>query len=321
MTRPGERLTVHAPATLANVGPGFDVFGLALEGLGDQVEIWPREEPGVLLEAVEGDRGRLPVSAGENTAGIAALGAYQLLREREGGPGRGGPPGFGLRLVKGIPLASGLGSSAASAAAAARAVSELYPGLLGDRELLVPCLAAEALVSGRHLDNVAPALLGGFQLVQGLDPLRVHSLPTPFEVHLVVAKPDVELPTRESRAALPTEVPLDLATANLADAVSLVHALHSGDRELFAASLRDRLVAPVRASCIPGAEEVWEAAREAGAEAVGVSGGGPTLFSLVPDPGCGERVAEAMESTWSDLGMGAAVHRTRLSREGARRVQ
>jgi homoserine kinase len=312
-----DKVSVFAPASLSNLGPGFDVFGLALEGLGDVVTAHRSETSGVVLEGVEGDGGLLPGSASENTAGVAAFGVLDLLKQRLGKD----PGGVVLHLTKGTPLASGLGSSAASAAAAARAVWELFPDVISEEDLLGPCLEAEAAVSGRHLDNVAPSLLGGFVLVQGVDPIRVHRLPFEFDLQVVVVKPAFGLPTREARAALPEQVPLKDAVANLADATTMVHALYKGDRELFLDSMRDRLVEPVRAGMISGATRVWSAAAEAGAVTVGVSGAGPTLFAMVTDPGVGETVGESMRRAWEAQGIDSRVWVTRASGEGARRVQ
>lgn len=151
-TDPAAKVTVYAPATVANLGVGFDILGLALDAPGDWVTVEYREEPGVELVAITGDGGQLPTNPDRNTACIAARETLSAL---------GAAAGVRLRLDKGLPLASGLGSSAASAVAAAVAVNELYGHPLSVGDLLPACIQAEAAVSGRHADNVAPALWGG----------------------------------------------------------------------------------------------------------------------------------------------------------------
>ncbi|MEM7245063.1 MAG: homoserine kinase [Acidobacteriota bacterium] len=315
MTQAPTKLSVVAPATVANVGPGFDVFGLALEGPCDRLEAW-REGQEVVLESIEGDGGALPRAATENSAGIAALDALARVRARSGDE----PGGLILRLHKGIPLASGLGSSAASAAAAVRAVDLLFPGVLTEEDLLLAGLAAEEVVAGRHLDNLAAALLGGFTTVVGLEPPRVRRVVPSFELALAVVTPDFGLCTADSRSALPTEVPLREMVDHLAAAVEMVQALHLGDRESFTAAIVDRVIGPVRAGKIPCCDEVLASASAAGAEAAGVSGGGPSLFAITPTRAVASRVAEAMVSAFSAGGLGASAHSTVLSPKGAHRV-
>ena len=197
-------VSVFAPASVANFGVGFDALGAALDGPGDVVTATLCEKPGVRIVSVEGDGGRLPREARRNTAAVAA----RAVLEEFAGPGR-----FGLELsiVKGLPLASGLGSSAASAAAGAYAAALLL-GVEDRRKLLRAVLLAEHAADGAwHGDNVFPALLGGIQLVPSSDPSRrlaPVALSTPPRLRLVLVCPELELPTRESRRILPRRVSL-----------------------------------------------------------------------------------------------------------------
>ncbi|HEX9109259.1 MAG TPA: homoserine kinase, partial [Longimicrobiales bacterium] len=197
MSRAAEEVRVFAPASLSNLGPGFDVLGLALAAPGDIVLARRSAQPGVRIVRASGG---VPTDATRNTAGIAALAT--LLRA--------GMPDVGIELEveKGMAIGTGLGSSAASAAAAATAVNLLLGSPLRKAELVGPCVQAEAAVSGRHGDNVSPALLGGLVLVRSLDPPDVLRIPVPEGLTVVVASPAFELPTKEARAALPSEVPL-----------------------------------------------------------------------------------------------------------------
>lgn len=310
-----DRCQVRAPATLANFGPGFDVFGLALAEPADHLEARRLDEDGVRVAEVRCAEGPLSADPLENTAALAAGAALARLRDRVPGP-----LGVELRLEKGIPLASGLGSSAASAAAGARAIDLLWPGLLTEADLLEACLVAEAAVSGRHLDNAAPALLGGFVLVEGVEPPRVHRVEPSLALDLVVVKPAFGVETRKARAAMPDAVPRADWAASLADVAGVVHALHAGDRDLLVRSLVDRVALPARRGLIDGFDAAAGAAREAGAEATGISGAGPTLFALVPDPEVGEAVAAAVTGAWHQVGHAVQAWVTRASPRGAHGV-
>lgn len=308
-----ERVRVRAPATIANLGPGFDVLALALDGPADEVEARRTERPGVTLEEVTGDGGALPRQPERNTAGAAAAAALARRRSPSG-------EGVALRLCKGIPLGSGLGSSAASAAAAARAVACLFPGQLTDEDLLAAGLSAEVLVSGRHLDNVAASLLGGICVVGGLDPPRATRIEPGFELYLAAVKPGFSLTTRESRAALPEAVEFGAAMANLGNAVRLVDAAHRGDREAFLANMTDRVVEPARAELIAGFRAVQEAARVAGAAAFGISGAGPSVFAAARTRPEAEALAARMVEAWDQVGVEARAFVGCLAAEGARVV-
>ncbi len=180
-----------APATVANVGVGFDILGLAVQGLGDTVEVELRDAPGAVIVSIEGDEGRLPVDAEKNTAAVAAQAVLKTLNAQQG---------VGIRLYKGLPLNSGLGSSAASAVAAAVAVNALLGEPLAKAALLPACLEGEARVSGYHADNAGPSLLGGITLIAGTDASRIYHLPVPDNLHLALITPAVDVPTAQARA-------------------------------------------------------------------------------------------------------------------------
>jgi homoserine kinase len=288
------RVRVFAPATVANLGPGFDVLGLALVEPGDTVTASLADERGVRIRRVRGDKGALPLEATANTAGIAA---EEVLR-RAGAEG-----GVELELDKGLPLGSGLGSSAASAAAAALAVNLLLDSPLSRPELIECCVEAEAAVSGRHADNAAPAVLGGLVLVRSTDPLDVAALPVPESLVVTVVTPEFELPTRRAREALPERIPLGDLVRNTANVAALVHALHAGDAELLGRSLVDSIVTPARAKLIPGCPQVIRAAREAGAIGSSISGAGPSVFALCRSRDGAAEVAAAMAAAFRQAGL------------------
>jgi len=255
----------RAPATIANVGPGFDVFGLAVDGFHDEIRATETDE-GVELRVPDD----LPDDPRRNTAGLAAL---ELLKRHD-------LPGVRLELRKGVPI-GGLGSSAASAVAAALAIDRLYDLHLPRTELLRTAARAERAAAGEpHYDNVAPALLGGFVIWRSE---REHArLTPPPDLRLVTATPThVHVPTERARRALRERTPdLKDIVNNLSAAALMVHALHEKDAETLARLMdHDRLSEPVRKRFIPGYDRLERTAREAGALAFTVSGAGPTVVA------------------------------------------
>lgn len=283
-----------APATLANLGPGFDVLGLAVHGAGDTVVARRREEPGVRIVAIEGDGGVLPWEADRNTAAVAAQSTLDLA---------GVDVGVELEVHKGLPIGSGLGSSAASAVAAAFATNAVIGGPFRKVDLVGPCLDAEAVVAGRHADNVAPALLGGLVLVRRAEPLDLVRLPLPEDLWLALVTPDFVLETKKARAVLPQAIPLASMVQNTADVAALVSACYSGDLELLSRCITDAVVAPRRMALIPGGEAAVEAALETGALGSSVSGAGPSVFALARSERGATEAADAMGRAFGDAGL------------------
>ncbi len=310
MSAPSE-VTAFAPATVANLGPGLDVLGLALSAPGDRVTARRTSGMGISMARVVGDGGALPVDPDKNTAGIAAKATLEKA---------GISAGIEITLEKGMPIGSGLGSSAASAAAAAYAVNLLIGSPLKRIDLVEPCLAAEAAVAGRHADNVAPALLGGLILVRSLDPLDLVRLPLPEGVRMTVITPAMELSTRTARAALPASIPLSSLVHNTAAIAGLVSACYSNDLALLGRSLVDAVATPARSSLIPGCAEVIEAALDAGALGSSISGAGPSIFALCRSERSAHEVADRMIGAFGRAGQTATAVVSPADCPGARRV-
>lgn len=266
-----------APATVSNLSCGFDLLGFALDGWGDVVAARATPEPGVRLVEIRGDDGRLPLAAEANTAGVAA----QKLLELAPPPGDRGPAGVELVLEKGLPLASGLGSSGASAVAAALAVNAALGLDAGEGILLAAALAAEKVACGAaHPDNVAPALLGGLLLIRPGDPPAITRLPVPGDLFAAVLHPHAEVSTADARAVLPRNVPLATLTHQAGNLAALVAGLHQDDDDLIRSALVDHVAEPVRATLTPAFDAIRGAALEAGALGAGLSGSGPSVFAL-----------------------------------------
>ncbi len=293
-----DEVRVFAPATVANLGPGFDLLGLALRGMGDTVVARRSETPGVRVTTITGDGGRLSLDPSENTAAIAAR---ETLRRA------GVDVGVELELHKGMPIGSGLGSSAASAAAGAMAANRLIGAPLRRLDLVLPCVEAEAAVSGRHADNVAPALLGGLVLVQSLEPLRIQRIPVPAGLIVVVVTPAFELSTRAARAALPTHVSMAERIRNAGNVATFISACYSGDLGLLSGCVVDDIVTPARAALIPGGADVIAAALDAGALGASISGAGPSIFALCRSRADAARIAPEMVSAFGAAGLAATA--------------
>jgi homoserine kinase len=289
-----------APASVSNIACGFDILGFALQagngqtGPGDVVTASYGEFPGtpetggpVRITSITGDDGRLPLEPDRNTAAVAA----RALIEAEA-PGAT----VDLRIEKRMPLESGLGSSAASAVAAVVAVDALLDLQAPERALLGYALAGEVLASGgAHADNLAPALLGGLVLVRSLDPEPdVIELPVPAGLACALVRPHVLVNTKESRARLERQLPLDRAVTQWGNAAALVAALYRSDLDLLSRALVDVVAEPVRAPGVPGFHAAKAAAVEAGALGCSLSGSGPALFALCDGQDRGREVAEAM---------------------------
>ena len=307
-------VTAFAPATVSNVACGFDVLGFPMEEPGDRVSARLVDKPGVHIDDVIGDGGRIPRDPRKNTASVAAQAILDLLGEKRG---------VALTIEKGLPLASGLGGSAASAAAAVVAVNALVGGRASTAQLLAAALVGEGLgAGGAHPDNVAPAICGGFVLVRHPNPPDIVRLPVPAGLTCVVVHPDLEIETAKARALLGTTVPLKDAVRQWANLGALVDALHRGDFELLSRSLEDAIAEPRRAPLIPGLSKIKSTAADAGALGSSISGSGTSIFALCRDRATAQRVADAMTAVVSqEIGGESQTYVSSISSRGAHVIE
>jgi len=313
----GGWVRVFAPASIANLGPGFDCLGVAIAGPGDTVAARRVEggPPGVVITEISGDALGIPLETDRNCAGRAAL---AVLRQMPGKAAR--EAALELRLVKGLPRGSGLGSSAASAVAGAVAAHLLLESPLGSNALLEAALEGEMLASGgRHADNLAASLLGGFTIVKSHAPLEVTRLEAPPSVRFVVVLPQMEIETRYARSILPESVPLKDAIANWANVAAMVAAVARGSAADLGRAVVDKVAEPARRHLIPGFDEVRQSALQAGAFGCSISGAGPAMFA-VASPETGERVALAMHAAFARHGLASRHFVCAPDNRGARRV-
>ena len=303
------RAEAFAPATVANLGVGFDILGLAIQGMGDRVIVEFQESPEIVITDIEGDHGKLPREADQNVTSVSARAFLDEIGEKRG---------LKIKLIKGLPLASGLGSSAASAVVSVVALNKLCGGPFRREELLPFCLEGEALVSGYHADNVAPCLLGGITLIAGMTVDAIQPLPVPENLHLALVTPDVAVPTAEARAVLPEHVSLKTMIYQTGQVARVVDALHRGDIEALANAMEnDLVVEPARAGLMPLLDEVRFSAKRMGALAVVIGGAGPTLCAVCDREDTAQKVAETMRCLYAEAGMNCISRAAGVDMTGA----
>lgn len=266
------RVVVSAPATSANLGPGFDSFGICLEKPLDTVIARRIDGSGLIMKVTGMASGMIPSDPRMNTAGRAAF-AVRRMADYGGG--------IEILLRKGVRPGSGIGSSAASAAAAAAAVANLIGGLTV-QEIIEAAAEGESASAGEeHADNVAAAILGGLTMVRSIHPVEVKRIRPPESLRLVIALPDLYVSTMEARKILPKKIPLTSMVRNVARASTMIAAIMEGDVELFGKAMDDDVVEPIRAKLIRGYDEVKSAAMRSGASGVTISGSGPAMLAVV----------------------------------------
>jgi len=306
-----ERATAFAPASVGNVAVGFDILGQSVAALGDRVTVTRRAAPGVAIRSIAGVVQDLPLAAERNTAGMAVLALQRALDLREG---------FELEVVKGIPLGSGLGGSAASAVAAVVAAAALVEQPLDKTRLLHFAMQGEAVASGSvHVDNIAPSLFGGLVLTVGIDDPHVKQIPVPACVRCVLVHPHMMLATREARAILKPYVPLADVIWQQANLAGFLAGCYTGDLPLIRESLMDVVIEPQRQALIPGFAEVKRAALDAGALGCSISGAGPTVFAWT-EAAAAEAVRAGMVAAFGRHGLDSDSWVSEIDADGARVV-
>ena len=301
---------VHSPATLSNLGCGFDVFGLALTAPYDAVRLTCSPEPGVRIRHL--DPYNLPTEPTRNVAGVALLELLKAVPE---------VIGFEVEITKGIKPGSGVGSSAASAVGAVVAANALLGNRFSKLQLVEFAMAGEVVASGaRHADNIAPAIFGGFTVVRAVEPvLDIIALPAP-PLWVAVVHPQIEVKTSDSRKVLPATVPLGLAVRQWANVAGLVAGFMTADYDLIGRSLDDYIVEPARLPLIPGLAEARQRALAAGAIGGGISGSGPSIFMLNKTEETAQAVGVALGSVFAELGIAFNVYVGPVGTTGARVV-
>ena len=304
-----QQASAFSPASVGNVGVGFDILGHVIEGVGDTVTVRRIDAPEVRIASITGATVDLPLDAPGNTAGAALIslrGALDL------------PFGFEVEIEKGIPLGSGMGGSAASCVAALVAANALLDAPLSPEQLYPHALVGEAVASGgKHGDNLGPMLLGGLVLATAEHLVRI---PVPEAWHSVLVHPDAILETRRARAALQGDYALKDFVAQSANLSLVLAGCHAGDASLVRAGLQDILVEPRRAPLIAGFDAAKQAALDAGAMGASISGAGPSVFAWFASRAEAEGAAPAVQAAFAAAGFDSQAWVSPINATGAQLV-
>jgi homoserine kinase len=293
---------------VGNVGPGFDVLGLAVCGVGDKVSVELWDGPHDVIEAIEGrDAALIPLDPTRNAATLAARAALDALG--------GKTARLRVRIDKGLPASGGMGGSAASSVAGALAAFLALGRQATPQEVMRAALVGEAAVAGRHLDNIAPCVLGGLTLVRSVEPMDVAQVPVARTWYVALVTPAIRVDTRNARALLPVHWDRDSWVRQMANTAALVAAFITGDEHLLSRALDDGFAEPRRATLIPHFAQVKHAALAQGALGCSISGAGPTVFALCANESVADACGNAMKEAFAEVP--ATTHVGAVDRKGA----
>ncbi|TVZ10463.1 homoserine kinase [Cellulophaga sp. RHA_52] len=303
-------IKVFCPATIANISCGFDVLGVALDNVGDEMVVKKTSKKGITITKIEGQN--LPLQTHKNVAGIAGL-ALLSASDYEGG--------FEIEIYKKIKAGSGIGSSAASSTGAVCAMNKLLGEPFSNLELVQFAMKGEELASGvQHADNVAPAIYGGFTLVRSYSPLDIIKINTPKKLYATVIHPQIEIKTSDSRKILKTTISLADGIKQWGNVGGLIAGLYTEDYDLISRSLEDHIIEPIRSILIPAFDNVKSASLNAGALGCGISGSGPSIYALSKGKETAEKVAEAMQNVYNKVGIPYDIHVSTVNTEGIKTI-
>jgi len=303
-----KEIRVFAPATVSNVACGFDTMGFAIDQPGDEVILRFKNSPGISITKITGDNGKLTYDPSKNTAGAPVISLSKHLDLKFG---------IEIEIHKKMPLGSGLGSSAASAVAAAFALNELTEAGLSKKELLPFAIEGEKIASGSvHADNVAPCLYGGFILIRGYNPIDIVEIPVPENLFCTVIHPHIEIKTKEAREILPKEIPLKSAITQWGNAAGLIAGFLKNDFGLISRSLEDVIIEPVRAKLIPFFDKVKKVALDKGALGCSISGSGPSIFALSNSEETAIKIGDAMRKIVSNENLANEIYISKINNAG-----
>ncbi len=305
-----DEIKVFCPATIANISCGFDVLGLALGTIGDEMVIRKKEQPGIVITRVTGQD--LPLEAHKNVAGVAGLAMLESLEY---------PEGFELEIHKKIKAGSGIGSSAASASGVVWGINYLLGNPCSEEQLVRFAMEGEKLASGTpHADNVAPAIYGGITLVRSSDPLDVVRIHCPSDLYASVVHPHIEIKTADSRKILRTSISLADGIRQWGNLGALIAGFYKEDYALIGRSLEDHIIEPIRSILIPGFDDIKKHALAAGALGCGISGSGPSIFALSKGRDTAGKAARAMSEVLSALDLEHDAYVSGINTEGIKLI-
>lgn len=303
-------LKVFAPATIGNLGVGFDLLGFAIHGPGDEIVIKPGTKPGLIISKITGAKGKLPLDPIKNTAGVAALSVMKYY-------GAENEP-IEMEIRKKMPLASGLGSSAASAVAGAFGVSKFLQTGAEKKDLLKFAMEGEFIATQSYqADNVAPSLLGGMVLTRDNSTYEFKKIHIPEGLIAVAVYPHISILSKDARAILSPTVTLAQHTQQAGNLAALISGLYTSDFELIKRSIDDVIIEPQRAKLIPHFYEIKKAALKLGALGFTISGAGPSMFALCDNSMIAGNIIEKANEIYSNQNIQLTTYLSTVNQEGA----
>ncbi len=304
-------IKIFCPATIANLNCGFDILGLCLEGIGDEMLIRKVAERGIKITKITG--ANLPLETEKNVAGVAGLALYNAINPEYG---------FEIEIHKKLKLGSGIGSSSASAAGAVYGINDLLGKPFTKNQLVNFAMKGEVVASGsEHADNVAPCLLGGFTLIRGYSPLDVIRIDSPNDLFAVILHPNIEVKTSDARAVLQPMIPLKDTITQTGNLGGLIAGLYTSDYDLISRSLIDVIIEPLRKHLIPYFDDVKNTAIRNGALGSGISGAGPSIFALCRGLKIAQKVSHAMQEYYQNTGIEFEVHISKINPNGVTEIK
>jgi len=309
-----DKIKVFAPATVSNVGCGFDTIGFALNEPGDIVELKLRRDNKVVIKNIIGDGKILPYEIKKNTASVAVLELLKGLNDNS--------IGIDIQIRKKMPIGSGLGSSAASAVAAAYGLNILLNNPFSKMEVLDFAIKGESVASGDiHADNVAPSLFGGIVLIRDYKPLDIVKLPVPQNLFCTVLFPHIVIKTKEARKLIKKRISLSNARSHFGNIGSLVSGLYENDIEKISRSIVDNISEPARSTLIPGFYDIKNVALKSGAKGCSISGSGPSIFTFSKSKIKANAIGKALQKAAKNYGMKSSIYISKINTTGPRVIK
>ena len=303
-------IKIFCPATVANLSCGFDVLGLCLENIGDEMIIRKVKEKGIRITKITG--AELPLETNKNVAGVAGLALLKHLNLEFG---------FEIEIHKKIKAGSGIGSSAASAAGIVVGINELLGNPLHRKDLIPFAMEGEFLASGSyHADNVSPAILGGFTLVRSYIPLEVIQITSPKHLYVTIIHPHIEIKTYQARTILPKEISLKKAITQWGNLGGFISGLYTEDYKLIGRCLEDVVAEPYRKNLIPEFDTIKNVALKNGALGCGISGSGPSIYALNKGLDNATKVKNAIQTVFSKTSITFTTYVSKVCDKGVRRL-
>lgn len=303
-----DSIRIFCPASIANLSCGFDILGLCLDSIGDEMIFKKHKKKGIRIIKIFGEK-KLPLDVKKNVAGAAALSLYNLQNVEFG---------IEIEIYKKIKAGSGIGSSAASAAGAVFGVNKLLGSLYSRKELVDFAMKGEKIASGNiHADNVAPVLLGGCILIQSYIPiLNIIKIPVPKNLYSIILHPHIKIKTSDARKILKNKVSLNDAIKQTANIASLISGFYTSNYKLISNSLKDYFIEPIRNILIPKFYELIDSAKEIGGLGGGISGSGPSVFILTEGIDIAEKIKLKWIFLYSDLNLKFDIYISKINLDG-----